>query len=305
MKIRISKPFQTAIKIVLSVGALLFVFTKIDIQEVLAIYKKSILLYLLVAILLFSLSKFTAALRLNRFFHAINIKLSEVFNLKLYSLGMFYNLFLPGGIGGDGYKIYLLNKTHDVKAGKIFWAVFHDRLSGVLALFCLAIILSLFIQIDVEINYKPWIWLLIPAAILLLFIIIRKFFSYFKHIYHITTSLSFIVQLIQALCAYFIFLAIGGSGNVAGYLFVFLISSIVAMLPFTIGGVGSREITFLYGSIFMGLDENLSIAMSLMFYLITAFVSFFGFYFSIRGDWEGEVGKKEIRNWKREVGSPK
>jgi len=23
---------------------------------------------------------------------------------------MFYNLFLPGGIGGDGYKIYLLNK---------------------------------------------------------------------------------------------------------------------------------------------------------------------------------------------------
>lgn len=292
MKIRISKPVQTAIKIILSVGALLFVFTKIHIQEVLAIYKESNLLYLGVAILLFSLSKFIAAFRLNRFFHAIEIKLPEIFNLRLYMLGMFYNLFLPGGIGGDGYKIYLLNRNHNVKAGKIFWAVFHDRLSGVVALFCLAVILSLFIQIDILENYKLWVWILIPSGILVLYFIIRKFFSYFRSIYFKTTSLSLMVQLIQTLCAYFIFIAIGGSGNLTGYLFVFLISSIVAMLPFTVGGIGSRELTFLYGSIFLELNENLSIAMSLMFYLITAFVSFFGIYFSIRG-LGGDTSAKE------------
>ena len=288
MKIRLSKPVKTAIKIVLSLAALLFVFTKIDIEEVLAIYRKSNLLYVLIAVLLFTLSKFIAALRLNRFFASIGIKLSESYNLRLYLLGMFYNLFLPGGIGGDGYKIYLLNKKHDVKAGKIFWAVFHDRLSGVLALFCLAVILSLFITINIPFDYKKWMWLLVPLAISLLYFLLRKFWDYFSRIYPRTTSYSFMVQLIQTLCAFFIFRAIGGSNDVAGYLFIFLISSIVAMMPITIGGVGSREITFLYGSMWMGLDENLSIAMSLMFYLITAFVSFFGLFYSIRGRWEDE-----------------
>lgn len=289
MKIKISKPLQTAIKIILSAAALFFVFTKIEIEAVLAIYKKSNLLYLVIAIVLFSISKFIAAIRLNRFFKAIGIKISEIYNLKLYSLGMFYNLFLPGGIGGDGYKIYLLNRKHNVKAGKIFWAVFHDRLSGVLALFCLAVLLSLFIQTDLSFDYKSWIWLLIPLAIITFYAILRKIFAFFGSIFTQTTGFSFMVQIIQTLCAYFIFLAIGGQDSEAGYLFIFLISSIVAMLPVTIGGVGSREITFLYGSQLMGLDENLSIAMSLMFYIITAFVSFWGLYFSIRGSWEEKM----------------
>lgn len=289
MKIKISKPLKTAFKIILSAAALFFVFTKIEVEEVLAIYRKSNLLYLIAAIILFSFSKLIAAIRLNRFFRAIGVKIREIYNLKLYSLGMFYNLFLPGGIGGDGYKIYLLNRKHDVKAGKIFWAVFHDRLSGVLALFCLAVILSLFIEINLDFNYKHWVWVMIPLALIILFLIIRKFFNYFSSIYLKTTGYSFAVQLVQTICAFFIFMAIGGNENKAGYLFIFLISSIVAMLPITIGGVGSREITFLYGSKLLGLDENLSIAMSLMFYIITAFVSFWGLYFSIRGDWEEKM----------------
>lgn len=289
MKIRISKPLKTALKILLSAAALFFVFTKIEVEEVLAIYKDSKILFLIIAVLLFTLSKFIAALRLNRFFNAIEVKITEIYNLKLYSLGMFYNLFLPGGIGGDGYKIYLLNKKHDVKAGKIFWAVFHDRLSGVLALFCLAVVLSLFVTIQLNFNYKAIVWLLIPLSIFVLYLIIKRFFPYFSHIYPKITSFSFGVQLVQTLCAYFIFLAIGGTGEVPGYLFIFLISSIVAMLPITIGGVGSREITFLYGSMLMGLDKNLSIAMSLMFYIITAFVSFWGLYFSIRSNWEDKM----------------
>ncbi|MFW5820474.1 MAG: lysylphosphatidylglycerol synthase transmembrane domain-containing protein [Bacteroidota bacterium] len=289
MKIKISKQIKTVFKIILSLGALFFVFTRIEFQEVLAIYKRSDIVFLLIAIVLFAASKFTAALRLNRFFKAINIRLSEIYNLKLYLLGMFYNLFLPGGIGGDGYKIYILNKNHPVKAGRIFWAVFHDRLNGVLALFCLAVLLGLFTDINLPFDYKSWAWILIPLSILSLFIIIRRFFSYFKNVFFKVTSYSLLVQIIQTLCAYTIFIAIGGSDNVAGYLFIFLISSIVAMLPITVGGIGSREITFLYGSRLMGLDENLSIAMSLMFYLITAIVSFWGIYYSIKGADESPV----------------
>jgi hypothetical protein len=65
------------------------------------------------------------------------------------------------------------------------------------------------------------------------------------------------------------------------YLFLFLISSIVATLPITIGGIGSREITFLFGAEMMHLDVHLSIALSLLFYVITAVVSLSGIYFSL------------------------
>ena len=66
------------------------------------------------------------------------------------------------------------------------------------------------------------------------------------------------------------------------YLFLFLISSIVAMLPITIGGAGSREITFLFGSGILQLDENTSITLSLIFYFITLFTSFWGVFFSFK-----------------------
>ncbi len=60
-----------------------------------------------------------------------------------------------------------------------------------------------------------------------------------------------------------------------------LVSSIVAVLPLTIGGIGSREFTFMLGAQWLGLDLNLSIALSFLFYLITAFTSIWGIIYSM------------------------
>ena len=281
MKLRISKTATTILKIALSVFALGFVFFKIDVGAVLTIYKQSKLILLPVALGLFVFSKTVAAFRLKHFLKSAGANISSTYNLKLYLLGMFYNLFLPGGIGGDGYKIYLLNKTLKVKTARLFWSVLADRLSGILALFSLAVFLSLFIDVPAHLDYKSLIWLLIPLAIITAYLLLKKFLLWLKPVFGVTTLLSFGVQALQILCAYIIFKAIGGSGNIAEYMFLFLISSIVAMLPISIGGIGTREITFLFGSQILQLDQNISIAMSLMFYLITAFISFWGIYYSI------------------------
>jgi len=277
---KISKHVKTAIKLFISAAALLYVLYKIDFSEVIEIYKDVKFFYIVPAILLFVFSKVFSSFRLNLFLREIKIHLTQASNLKLYSLGMFYNLFLPGGIGGDGYKIYLLNKKTGVKAGKIFWAVFLDRLNGMLALFLLAI--GLVYLIDVLLSFKLFLWLLIPLSLLVFYMILRKFFPYFTGIYGKSNLLSLGVQVLQVACAMFLLLALNEYGeNTLHYLFLFLISSIVATLPITIGGIGSREITFLYGAGLLGLDVNVSIALSLMFYLITAFVSSWGLYYSI------------------------
>ena len=45
------------------------------------------------------------------FFKQEGVFISEKESLKLYYKGMFYNIMLPGGIGGDGYKGYYLHNT--------------------------------------------------------------------------------------------------------------------------------------------------------------------------------------------------
>jgi len=282
LKFHIPKYVKTIIKVILSIGILGFVLYKIDLQQLAEVFRRVNIWYLLLALLFFALSKLISAFRLNSFLKKIGIDISNKFNIKLYLLGMFYNLFLPGGIGGDGYKIYLLNKRLNVKAKQIFWAILLDRVTGLLALFCLAAGLAMFIPIP-EV-YKNFVWILIPVSIAAFYIFINFWFSYLKTIFVKTLGQSFLVQLSQVASAIFILMSIQVFDNTSSYIFVFLVSSIVAALPITIGGIGSREVTFLLGAEVMHLDISNSIALSLLFYIITAVVSLMGIYYSIKSD---------------------
>jgi len=270
---------KALLKLALSAGALYYVYTKVDIREVAAIFKHVNYLWLIIATLFFVVSKIISAFRLNIYFYNIGSRLTENSNLRLYLLGMYYNLFLPGGIGGDGYKVYLLNKLFLIKVKKLFWAVLLDRINGVLALFILAMVLAVFIPIPY--LYKVIALVSLPIAYSIYFWVIRRFFSDFASSIHITSIYSFGVQISQIIAAICILYANNNQIHTIEYLFLFLVSSIVATLPFTIGGIGSREITFLFGAGVMHLDIHQSIALSLLFYVITAVVSLAGIYYSL------------------------
>lgn len=270
---------KAILKIALSAVALWYVYTKIDMQEVLQIFRKADYFWLIAASLVFIVSKVISSFRLNVFFRGISAGLTEISNLKLYLLGMYYNLFLPGGIGGDGYKIYLMNRLFRIKVKKLFWAVLLDRINGVLALFVLAMVMAPLIPIPQ--LYQRLAIAAIPVSILTYYLVIRYFFNDFSKGIHRTNLLSLAVQLSQVLAAWFILYANHNTEQTLSYLFLFLISSIVATLPITIGGIGSREVTFLFGSEIMHLDVHQSIALSLLFYVITALVSLSGIYYSL------------------------
>lgn len=279
MKIKLAPIVKVLLKLSITVAALWYVFARLELQLVIETIAQSNLCYLAGALIMFVLSKLVSSFRLNKFLHSTGIDISERTNLKLYLLGMYYNLFLPGGIGGDGYKIYLLNRQYEVNTRKIFWAVMMDRIIGVVALFCMAVVLFCFVP-GMRI-YSWYIVFLIPLSISLSYLAFRRFFPYLLRVFRTTNLLSLVVQLLQLLSAFLILLSLKVPGNLEGYLFIFLISSIVAVLPLTIGGIGSREFTFMLGAQWLGLDLNLSIALSLLFYLITVFTSFWGIFYSI------------------------
>jgi len=277
---KIKTYLKTALKLSISIILLYFVLRKTDLASIGVLLKNGNVYLLLASCLFFILSKIMSSFRLNIFFRAVDIRISSQDNLRLYWLGMFYNLFLPGGIGGDAYKAYFLNRNLNSPVKKSVTAILFDRISGLMALFVLCFIFFFFIKYN-----RPVIFYALPAGALMLilfYIIVRKWFTYFYPVINITNLQSLGVQLLQVISAWLILRAIGGESLIIPYLFVFLVSSAVAVLPFTIGGIGAREITFMYASGLLGLDLSLSIALSLMFFTITALVSLSGAWYLIK-----------------------
>ncbi len=199
---------------------------------------------------------------------------------------------MPGGIGGDGYKIYLLSKQNKLPARTIFAAILLDRLSGVFMLALLA--LGLFHWVGTDTNLSWLALAAIPLLLLFFFGLIRFFFRKFIPSFFIMNVYSLGIQLLQVFSAYFILLGLGRSEQVLSYLFLFLVSSIVTIIPITIGGAGARELTFLYGARWLIADAELALGLSFTFYLITMIVSFTGIYYVFKGIASGNESLSDI-----------
>jgi len=276
----LKKRLKTLLKILVSLALLGYVLAQIDTKQLFTILRSSDLFDLFLAFVFYNLSKIVASVRLNYYFKDLGIKLSEKKALILYYVGMFYNLFLPGGIGGDGYKIYLLQKRHSTGYKDLIAATLLDRLSGLAALLFLASLLVAWSSFGR--LWPPLLYLAILGAIVVYPIFLwlhKRLFSKFTTYITTTTLLGLATQLLQLASAYFIVRALPAQVPLIDFLALFLISSVVAVLPLTIGGVGAREFTFLYGLQLIGHDPALGVAFSFLFFLITLISSALGIFF--------------------------
>ena len=265
--------------------ALYLVFWKIDTDQLWEITKTIHWIWLIPAVLLFVASKIFTAFRLNLYFKNIGVQLSEIQNWRLYLIGMFYNLFLPGGIGGDGYKVYLLNKHFKTPVKKLIQSALLDRLGGLVAIVFL--LFGLFLMVDIQLDFLEsslWNGLMFVGLILTIpaFWLAQKlFFKDFLPSFWSANVWSFAGQIAQLVCAWFILRSLGIAENILAYQLVFLLSSIVAVLPLTIGGVGARELVFIYAHEYAGIEDTVAVAFSLIFFLISAAVSLGGAFIKV------------------------
>jgi uncharacterized membrane protein YbhN (UPF0104 family) len=271
---------KTALKILLTGGALYLVFQKIDTDNLLQLSKTLSWGWLVPAIALFVGSKVATAIRLNAYFANIHISLSFWENWRLYLIGMFYNLFLPGGIGGDGYKVYLLNNQFKTPVKELLKASLLDRLGGLIAI--LALLFGILLLIDLPLPFgEPRIGKILFAigaiGVVPGFWLLQKFlFSNFLPSFWQGIFWSLVGQLAQMAAVVCLLLALGVQDKFLAYQAVFLLSSIVAVLPLTIGGVGARELVVVYAHAYAGIQETEAVAFSLLFFLISAAVSLSG-----------------------------
>ncbi len=268
------------LKLLLTGLCIWYVSGKIDVAEAGLALRRAKPGWLVIAFLAFILSKCFAALRLNIYFRDIGIRLTEIANIRLYLMGMFYNLFLPGSVSGDAYKVILLGKRYQVAYKKGAAAVLIDRVSGVLGLGILLCFFSLYVLPDPMYRFIPAAATI--AGIAGLYLLTRFFFRDFLQSYVPTLLAALLVQGSQVVCAWCILKALGIDTYENVYLFLFLLSSIVSVLPLTIGGLGARELVFLEGARYFGLEQEPAVMVSLIFYLITLLTSAAGIVYVFR-----------------------
>ncbi len=281
-KIKIPNYVKLILKVLFSGAAIYYVLQNIDLFQVWTFIKGSNLWFLLLAFLLYVLSVLLGTYRLNTIFRALPLKINNWSNIKLYWMGLFYNFFLPGGVGGDGYKVFLLNKHYKIKIKKLLSAVFAERVSGLSII--LIYILALVYYIDYEIPYQGWYFLFIPGVsagyFLFLWIINRSLTGVFWKV----SLWSLIIQGIQMLVVISILKAMGTvvDGHWGDYLFLFFLSTIAAAVPITLGGIGAREMAYAWGATYLtGVNQDQAVALSLIFYSLSLISSLPGLFYSI------------------------
>lgn len=269
---------KTVIKIGLSVAIVFLVLRGIDEHLLFATLRQATPGWLLWALAWFVFSKIISAVRFNLLLQTENIRLSPERNMRLYWLGMYYNLLLPGGISGDGYKIKLLMDAYETPFKRMFAVTLLDRVGGVIALGQLCLVLMFGIP---DLRAYGWAGITgLGASIPVSLWIYKKSGGELSRVWGRTSLLSLAVQAAQLLATLGIVLALGESARWLEYSILFLISSVVAMLPLTIGGTGARELTFLWGAGVLNIDPEKSVAIAFLFYLISTAVSFAGIAFS-------------------------
>ncbi len=206
--------------------------------------------------------------------------------VKAYFLGTFSNLFLPGIVGGDAVKVFVVSKKLPLQNS--ISSVFLDRYNGLqvlllIALFDVLIFARFFslklILLVVGVN----IVILLPVYLLKLKVFrrfqkIRGFhddiWAFLRNKYLLPASvLSLLIQLI-VISIYIVTANILCFHLDYVYFFAFIpIINFASSLPISFNGIGVREFCFVYFFGLVGLSKIKALTLSLEVFFIVIFSS--------------------------------
>lgn len=272
------------IKVFFLIAALTFVFKKTDTSQIFQYIKSADPLFLATAVVFLIVAQTVSAFRTKYYFKSAKIALNNNFCIGLYFTGMLFNMILPGGIGGDGYKVYLVSKLSGLSKISAIRILVSERANGLYVLILLSFIFAVFSN---AINVIPYgrsigylaILIVTPIYFSAVRIILKE--QYKTAIGALPYSLVGQVSGIICVCLILLGLGLNASQTSAfnGYIFLFLVSSILSVLPISIGGVGVRELSFMYGAKILNLDPELGVAIAIIFFAINFICSLNGLIF--------------------------
>ena len=100
-------------KVLVSAGLLVFFFTRIHIERFFHTFASADFSYIALALVVYFFSQFLSTLRWEVLARPLGFKKPFMVFLNFYLIGMFFNLFAPGTVGGDVSRIYYLARDEE------------------------------------------------------------------------------------------------------------------------------------------------------------------------------------------------
>lgn len=270
------KTYITIIQLSISILFVSLTIYKIDIKSLIDIFNKIDLNFFLLSPIAYFISQIIASERLRNLLNISGFKLTFFENGRIYLIGIFYNFFIPGGIGGDIYKTYLFKKIYNWEISQTIKIIIKDRLIGLGALF----ILLVFLDNDLILKLNLFNKIILSLILFAMGSFITKVVFENNNGFVKSLFLSIAAQLFQFISIILIILSLTIDSNIIEILFVFIISSILSVFSF--GGIGLREYIFYSAAYVLTISEELSTSIGLLFTISAVICSVPGFYFSIK-----------------------
>lgn len=284
------KYIKLIFKLLFAVLCIYLVYINIDLDELWKYFQNADPVYIILATFILFIAQIISGLRMRYYFTHESCHFTRHNAVAIYFIGSFFNLVLPGGIGGDGYKVLLISRVKDFSKLTALKRVVSGRANGLLLLIIYATLLGFFSSLKDMIPYFSVLLISgIAITIISYFFLVKKILSESFSVALGACKYSFLVQGACVIASAMVFVAIGVNfaeiDILTDYVMLFMISSIVSILPISLGGIGLRELTFVYSAtILTTVDPELGVAFSIIYYVINAFISFLGLWYYIRID---------------------
>ena len=292
-------------KVLISTALLGYFFTKIHIERFVDTFTSADFGYIAIALIVYLVSQLVGAARWIILTRPLGFRTHFQVLVRYYLIGMFFNLFAPGTVGGDVSRVYYLARDGENHPGRKFAgsimhsavSVLMDRAIGMAVLVWLgAIGLFLFPEYAVprivrSLTYMlavallaggliaPFLGRVLPGGgyslLVKLRVALRSYRAHWRAIPQ-TIALSFVIHLVQA----WIHLILGRAIHIeipfSYCIIVYPLVGTFSAIPISLNGFGLREGGYLFLLQVIGINSEKGIAFGLLLFLTVALDSLVG-----------------------------
>lgn len=227
--------------------------------------------------------------------------------LRHYLVGIFFNNFMPGNVGGDVKKVYDIQQETKSRLGAGLSATLFDRLVGFFALNSMALaVWGMFFVHDERARFLmlPSLWIFLGFCVFFMALFSRRFsrlvyrilawifprtmadrflgllerFHAYRNIRLLVQVglLSCITQSLRVSVHWFCGLALGVELSISWYFYLIPMVAMVTALPISVGGFGPRELVAQSLFTMVGVGALQSVLIQILAYWVTLVMSLAG-----------------------------
>ena len=294
MKKELRRRVGRLIRIGISAGLLLWLFSRFNLKGVWTSFQDLPISVWATACLVCLVAQVLSSIRWWTLSNTYSFSGAWPTYLGFYFVGMFFNLFLPTGIGGDLFKIHFLSREEGKRLLAAFTVV-GDRFFGFVAMLLMG---AAAVLIGRDVLPAPFVDFLLFSGLFIIFgFAALPFFQRVcerlrpglsRYLVNLLTlwrrpkgmltvlALSFCVQALGTSAVYLLGSGIDIKMPLAFYFAALPMVNIATLIPISFNGIGVREGAFVYFLGLKGIPAEPAIGLGLLFFSIQVTLSLIG-----------------------------